>query len=77
MQGGSGKRVKDSTMLRVGSWNIGSLTGKSTELVMILKKRKISIRGDSRISRVWVHHQKNEGKNVLSGNRSLSLLVNN
>ncbi|KAG5604403.1 hypothetical protein H5410_025895 [Solanum commersonii] len=28
---------------KVGSWNIGSLTGKSIELVKILKKRKINI----------------------------------
>ncbi|XP_059313693.1 uncharacterized protein LOC132064646 [Lycium ferocissimum] len=29
--------------LRVGSWNIGTLTGNSIELVKILKKRKINI----------------------------------
>ncbi|KAH0668323.1 hypothetical protein KY285_029529 [Solanum tuberosum] len=39
----SGKRVTGSHNLRVGSWNIGSLTGKSIELVKILKKRKINI----------------------------------
>ncbi|KAG5605655.1 hypothetical protein H5410_027147 [Solanum commersonii] len=39
----SGKRVTGSHKLRVGSWNIGSLTGKSIELVKILKKRKINI----------------------------------
>ncbi|KAG5615079.1 hypothetical protein H5410_014903 [Solanum commersonii] len=38
-----GKRVPGSHNLRVGSWNIGSLTGKSIELVKILKKRKINI----------------------------------
>ncbi|KAG5580523.1 hypothetical protein H5410_051150 [Solanum commersonii] len=38
-----GKRVTGSLNLRVGSWNIGSLTGKSIELVKILKKRKINI----------------------------------
>ncbi|KAG5596497.1 hypothetical protein H5410_037729 [Solanum commersonii] len=38
-----GKRVTGSHNLRVGSWNIGSLTGKSIELVKILKKRKINI----------------------------------
>ncbi|KAG5573068.1 hypothetical protein H5410_062834 [Solanum commersonii] len=32
-----------SSKLRVGSWNIGSLTGKSIELVKILKKRRINI----------------------------------
>ncbi|KAG5571716.1 hypothetical protein H5410_061482 [Solanum commersonii] len=39
----SGKRVAGSHKLRVGSWNIGSLTGKSVELVKILKKRRINI----------------------------------
>ncbi|KAG5612532.1 hypothetical protein H5410_023813 [Solanum commersonii] len=38
-----GKWVTGSHNLRVGSWNIGSLTGKSIELVKILKKRKINI----------------------------------
>lgn len=35
--------VKGVSRLRVGSWNIGSLSGKSIELVKILKKMKISI----------------------------------
>ncbi|KAG5571748.1 hypothetical protein H5410_061514 [Solanum commersonii] len=39
----SGKRVTGSHKLRVGPWNIGSLTGKSVELVKILKKRRINI----------------------------------
>ncbi|KAG5581991.1 hypothetical protein H5410_052618 [Solanum commersonii] len=39
----SGKKVTNSHKLRVGSWNIGSLTGKSLELVKILKKRMINI----------------------------------
>lgn len=39
----SGKWVNDSPRLRVGSWNIGPLTGKSIELAKILKKRKINI----------------------------------
>ncbi|KAL3355926.1 hypothetical protein AABB24_016872, partial [Solanum stoloniferum] len=39
----SGKWVTGSHNVRVGSWNIGSLTGKSIELVKILKKRKINI----------------------------------
>ncbi|XP_019240304.1 PREDICTED: uncharacterized protein LOC109220292 [Nicotiana attenuata] len=30
-------------MLRIGSWNIGTLTGKSIELVKILQKRKVNI----------------------------------
>ncbi|XP_059310716.1 uncharacterized protein LOC132062086 [Lycium ferocissimum] len=38
-----GKCVKGASRLRVGSWNIGTLTGKSIELVKILKKRKINI----------------------------------
>ncbi|XP_019236800.1 PREDICTED: craniofacial development protein 2-like [Nicotiana attenuata] len=29
--------------LRIGSWNIGTLTGKSIELVKILQKRKVNI----------------------------------
>lgn len=46
---GSGERGrggfgdKGVAMLRVGSWNIGTLSGKSIELVKILKKRVISI----------------------------------
>ncbi|XP_059306307.1 uncharacterized protein LOC132057711 [Lycium ferocissimum] len=40
---GSGKWVRGASRLRVGSWNIGTLTGKSIELVKILKKRKINI----------------------------------
>ncbi|KAG5619924.1 hypothetical protein H5410_005142 [Solanum commersonii] len=39
----SGKWVTGSHKLRVGSWNIGSLTGKSIDLVKIFKKRKINI----------------------------------
>ncbi|XP_059295582.1 uncharacterized protein LOC132048918 [Lycium ferocissimum] len=49
-QGGGGvggrKRVKGgkgAARLRIGSWNIGTLTGKSIELAKILKKRKINI----------------------------------
>ncbi|XP_015158910.1 uncharacterized protein [Solanum tuberosum] len=38
-----GKWVTGSHNVRVGSWNISSLTGKSIELVKILKKRKINI----------------------------------
>ncbi|XP_016576296.1 uncharacterized protein LOC107873877 [Capsicum annuum] len=37
---GGDKRVD---ILRVGSWNIGTLQGKSIELVKILRKRKINI----------------------------------
>ncbi|KAG5602032.1 hypothetical protein H5410_033402 [Solanum commersonii] len=39
----SGKWDTGSHKLRVRSWNISSLTGKSIELVKILKKRKINI----------------------------------
>ena len=39
----SGKWVTGVPLLRVGSWNIGSLTGKSIELVKVLKKRRINI----------------------------------
>jgi len=38
-----GKWVTVSHNVRVGSWNIGSLMGKSIELVKILKKRNINI----------------------------------
>ncbi|KAK4343738.1 hypothetical protein RND71_036832 [Anisodus tanguticus] len=36
-------RVMLDARLRIGSWNIGTLTGKSIELVKNLKKRKINI----------------------------------
>ncbi|XP_055824437.1 uncharacterized protein LOC129892958 [Solanum dulcamara] len=42
-RGNSGKRETGFRKLRVGSWNIGSLTGKSIELVKSLKRRKINI----------------------------------
>ncbi|XP_075087576.1 uncharacterized protein LOC142169592 [Nicotiana tabacum] len=38
-----GKGDKGASRLRVGSWNIGMLTGKSIELGKILQKRKINI----------------------------------
>nr|XP_016446443.1 PREDICTED: craniofacial development protein 2-like [Nicotiana tabacum] len=45
--GGSGSRGgrggKGAYRLRIGSWNIGSLTSKSIELAKILQKRKINI----------------------------------
>ncbi|KAF3670804.1 LL-diaminopimelate aminotransferase, chloroplastic [Capsicum annuum] len=40
---GRGRREAREDRLRVGSWNIGTLQGKSVELVKILKKRRISI----------------------------------
>lgn len=42
-RGSSSKGVKGSHKLRLGSWNIGSLMGKSIDLVKIFKKTKISI----------------------------------
>uniref|UniRef100_A0A1S4CKI2 Craniofacial development protein 2-like n=1 Tax=Nicotiana tabacum TaxID=4097 RepID=A0A1S4CKI2_TOBAC len=42
-RGGGGARGKRATRLRVGSWNIGTLTEKSVELAKILEKRKINI----------------------------------
>ena len=42
-RGSSGKRGTGVLKLRVGSWNIGSLTGKSIELVKSLKRRQINI----------------------------------
>ncbi|PHT48504.1 hypothetical protein CQW23_12712 [Capsicum baccatum] len=41
--GGTGGRVDSDGRLRVGSWNIGTLPGKSIELVKILRKRRINI----------------------------------
>lgn len=42
--GGKGvERGKGTSRLRVGLWNIGTLTGKSIELANILHKRKINI----------------------------------
>ncbi|XP_070050518.1 uncharacterized protein [Nicotiana tomentosiformis] len=38
-----GKRNKGAYRLRIGSWNIGTLTGKSIELAKILQKRKVII----------------------------------
>ena len=38
-----GGRVDSDGRLRVGSWNIGTLQGKSIELVKILRKRRINI----------------------------------
>ena len=40
---GSGGHVDSDGRLRVGSWNIGTLQGKSIELVKILRKRRINI----------------------------------
>ncbi|XP_055826424.1 uncharacterized protein LOC129894820 [Solanum dulcamara] len=42
-RGNSGKRETGFQKLRVGSWNIGSLIGKSIELVKSLERRKINI----------------------------------
>ncbi|KAM3395258.1 hypothetical protein P3S68_004263 [Capsicum galapagoense] len=41
--GGSGGRMDSDGRLRVGSWNIGTLRGKSIEFVKILRKRRINI----------------------------------
>ncbi|XP_070055871.1 uncharacterized protein [Nicotiana tomentosiformis] len=38
-----GKRNNGAYRLRIGSWNIGTLTGKSIELAKILQKRKVNI----------------------------------
>uniref|UniRef100_A0A1S3X341 Craniofacial development protein 2-like n=1 Tax=Nicotiana tabacum TaxID=4097 RepID=A0A1S3X341_TOBAC len=43
MGGRGGRRGKGAYRLRIGSWNIGSLTSKSIELAKILQKRKINI----------------------------------
>ncbi|XP_070041421.1 uncharacterized protein [Nicotiana tomentosiformis] len=41
--GKGGKGNKGVCMLRIGSWNVGTLTGKSIELVKILQKRRVNI----------------------------------
>ncbi|XP_070032962.1 uncharacterized protein [Nicotiana tomentosiformis] len=44
MAGGKeSKRNKDVCRLRTGSWNVGTLTGKSIELAKILQKRRVNI----------------------------------
>ena len=43
MGGRGGRGGKGAYRLRIGSWNIGSLTSKSIELAKILQKRKINI----------------------------------
>ncbi|XP_047261099.1 craniofacial development protein 2-like, partial [Capsicum annuum] len=43
VRGGRGRRVAGVNRLRVGSWNIRTLQGKSVELVKILRKRRINI----------------------------------
>ncbi|KAJ8537207.1 hypothetical protein K7X08_035608 [Anisodus acutangulus] len=42
-RGLGGKWGKRDARLRIGSWNIKTLTGKSIELVKIPKKRRINI----------------------------------
>ncbi|XP_055388280.1 craniofacial development protein 2-like [Condylostylus longicornis] len=37
------KKVKAKIKIRIGTWNIGSLTGRSKELAEILKRRNIDI----------------------------------
>ncbi|XP_070054680.1 uncharacterized protein [Nicotiana tomentosiformis] len=41
--GRGGKGNKGVYRLRIGSWNVGTLTGKSIELAKILKKRRVNI----------------------------------
>ncbi|XP_019255116.1 PREDICTED: craniofacial development protein 2-like [Nicotiana attenuata] len=42
-RGKEGKGKEGACRLRIGSWNIGTLTGKSIELAKILQKRKVNI----------------------------------
>ncbi|XP_070052853.1 uncharacterized protein [Nicotiana tomentosiformis] len=42
-EGKGGKGNKGVYRLRIGSWNIGTLTGKSIELVKILQKRRVNV----------------------------------
>ncbi|XP_019236652.1 PREDICTED: craniofacial development protein 2-like [Nicotiana attenuata] len=41
--GKEGKGKEGACRLRIGSWNIGTLTGKSIELAKILQKRKVNV----------------------------------
>nr|XP_009619302.1 craniofacial development protein 2-like [Nicotiana tomentosiformis] len=41
--GKGGKGNKGAYRLRIGSWNIGTLTGKSIELEKILRKRRVNV----------------------------------
>ncbi|XP_009772709.1 uncharacterized protein [Nicotiana sylvestris] len=41
--GNRGKGNKGVYRLRIGSWNVGTLTGKSIELAKILQKRRVNI----------------------------------
>ncbi|XP_019236176.1 PREDICTED: craniofacial development protein 2-like [Nicotiana attenuata] len=43
MGGKGGKGITGTHRLRIGSWNIGTLMGKSIELAKILQKRRVSI----------------------------------
>ncbi|XP_019234600.1 PREDICTED: uncharacterized protein LOC109215041 [Nicotiana attenuata] len=43
MGGKEGKGKEGACRLRIGSWDIGTLTGKSIELAKILQKRKVNI----------------------------------
>ena len=37
------ERGRKEFSLRIGSWNVGSLTGKSAELVEVMKRRRVNI----------------------------------
>lgn len=39
------QQMHSTNIFRIGTWNIGSLTGRSTELVNIMKKRRIDLIG--------------------------------
>ncbi|XP_009786984.1 uncharacterized protein [Nicotiana sylvestris] len=43
MGGNEGKGIKGACRLRIGSWNIGTLTGKSIELAKIQQKKGVNI----------------------------------
>ena len=43
MRGRGSPRGRNRFRVRFGSWNMGTLTGKSIELVKILKSRKVNI----------------------------------
>ncbi|XP_021747807.1 craniofacial development protein 2-like [Chenopodium quinoa] len=37
------ERGRKDSSLRIGSWNVGSLTGKSAEVVEVMKRRRVNI----------------------------------
>ncbi|XP_070046491.1 uncharacterized protein [Nicotiana tomentosiformis] len=66
-----GKGDKGASRLRVGSWNIGMLTGKSIELGKILQKRKINIACVQETKRKGTKARDVDGFNLWKYNKGL------